>query len=424
MYFWGWNKKQVYYKHLYGMKGINYVKYDLIDDADGRSFVVLKENLGMDKHHVFYATIKQDQMDRPSFYLNQYGVECDKNGAYTLRYDKTKKKEYFKLIEGADPRSFRYLETKIYNRAAISKIAQDDYTVFVTKPMPHEYQKTSMHSPSFRILNRHFAVDKDSVYLFLKDEIAAIPLAEGKLEPMGSYLWNNNVIYAVGESAKNWRVIPVKDPHSVKPGYDVEESNSRFGGGVASYLLIDQVLYLWDEVCQTKGVSPEDLDFDNFTEIEGVYGAFKDQNRVYQYSKSLQLLEVVPGADGSTFEKVGTLFGVFRDKNQVYYYNSKEILPKEVADAATFAPLESHGRMYQDKEYLYFYNRSFLAQIKGGMDLGSLHAYPAENFVFDKYGVFFDSADGERQPHPFGEINSKEVIKNIRKFARENRPRE
>lgn len=91
MYFWGWNKKQVYYKHLYGMKGINYVKYDLIDEADGRSFVVLKENLGMDSRHVFHATTKQDQLDRPSFHLNPYGVECDKNGVYTLRYNKTKK---------------------------------------------------------------------------------------------------------------------------------------------------------------------------------------------------------------------------------------------------------------------------------------------------------------------------------------------
>lgn len=326
------------------------------------------------------------------------------------------------MIEGADPRSFRYLETKIYNRANIFKIAQDDYTVFVSRPIQHEYQKTNMHSPSFRVLNPHFAADKDSIYLFLKDRITAAPLAKGKLEPMGPYLWNNEVIYAVGELVETWRVIPVKDSHSVKPGFDVG-AYKHYPKGNAPYLLVDQTLYLWDEVCQTKGVSPGNLDFDNFTEIEGVYGAFKDKNRVYQYNKSSRLLEVVPGSDGSTFKKVGTLFGVFRDKNQVYYYNSKEILPKEVADAATFAPLESHERMYQDKDYLYFYNRSFLAQIKGGMDLGSLHSYPVDDFVFDKYGVFFDAADGERVPHPFGDIKSAADIKNIRKFAREKRPR-
>ena len=518
-YFRGWNKKDVYFKQFYGMKGINYVKYHRLEGADGSSFVVLKENLAMDNQSVFYSTIKQDQLDRPSFYLNQYGVECDKKGVYTLHYDKIKKGNYFKLVDGADPRSFRYLEAEIYNKVARNKFAQDDYSVFKATPYEYEYLKTDMHSPSFRILNQHFATDKDSVYLFLKDGIVAIPVVEGKLEPMGPFLWNNDVIYAVGESARKWRAIPVKDPNSVSLGFDVEGYKSRSKVSVP-YLWVDKTLYLWDELYHygwldmatltdyphagyykdkdhvyyrekvneededrlpgrllpeadpgtfeelksnvfrdknniyAQGMLLVDVDPDTFTKIEDIYGVFKDKdrvyisvsgrlvvikdadpstfepvnqggricrdkNRVYQYNKSTRQLEVVPGADGFTFEKIG-IFNVFRDKNRVYYHNTKEMVPKEMADAATFAPLESHVGMYQDKDHLYFYtNESYLAWIKGGMDIESMHSHRANNFVFDKYGIFIGDEDGEREPYPFGEINVETDLKNIRKFARE-----
>ncbi|MEL7002701.1 MAG: DKNYY domain-containing protein [Bacteroidota bacterium] len=128
-------------------------------NADVESFVVLNKHIGKDKNSAYYRehAITDPNLDLESFRASQedwmWHIGMDKNRVYSLSHDVVdgEWKLITKIIEGADPNTFRQYE---------SNWSKDGSKHF------YNHKALAVDYDSFEIVNKFFAKDKDSVYVY------------------------------------------------------------------------------------------------------------------------------------------------------------------------------------------------------------------------------------------------------------------
>lgn len=277
--------------------------------ADAKSFEVLAEDIARDKDAVYFRAMKQKQVDRNSFYVDNQ-IPKDRFHAYY-----TDLALGFKIIEGADPKTYEPVDQHV-------NWARDKDHYFYSHDMVHADRKT------FAFVNPFFMTDKDSVYTIPDlGKFKSVMPNPGKAEAINTYYMRiGNTIYYP----------------SFQQASDV--ATKSFDGIRTLRLLDDNTLCINDETILVRGKNFKYTDVDapsfqllTFTDKNDTYPSnyyAKDKNNIY-YDQ-----EVIPGADAKTFTLIGRDFG--KDAKNVYYRNQ---LLKGV-DAASFKKEDNY---YKDK---------------------------------------------------------------------------
>ena len=147
------------------------------------SFKVLSEDVGKNNNAVFYKYHKQTTGDIESFTVTSKVIK-DKNFVYTVSESK------FIPIEGADPKTFIYLEPNSVNQIVWGKDKSRYY--FHDTPVSVDYN-------TFEFINDQYFYDKDSIYRTYNTRIEGIDISHGNLIPISeSYSKNKDTIFYFG----------------------------------------------------------------------------------------------------------------------------------------------------------------------------------------------------------------------------------
>ncbi len=171
-------KSTSYYKKrggiYYSPKG-NWVAHGYSKcNADSKSFVVLSEEIGRDKESIYYKGKLQNNVDYPTFRVDQNGIPKDKNHVYTQTYANGLKPI---PIPAIDVESFQYLKK---NAQAYPRWAKDKNWYYLGYYLG--YIKLNTDYETTNIIGSDFLYDKTRLYIHF-NKPPFIKLVQEIIEP-------------------------------------------------------------------------------------------------------------------------------------------------------------------------------------------------------------------------------------------------
>lgn len=339
-YYYSWNKKAIYYKHIEDTGGMfplpTGVYRSKIEDADAKTFVVLSTFIAKDKNNVYckgakvedsyipkfslvsgnvYNGAKVVSPDAASFCLISKNLYKDKN--HVFLFD-----DFLTIIEDADPETFAYHHQQ-------QGLAKDKNGYF------YKEKRINVDIPTFEVLSEfaYSGFDKNFVYIML-DSVHKVPI-QGKLTKVNDkFLYDDYQVFRFIWTGRNaLDTIPIKN----KKSFIVYESLQN------TIFKLNGKLYWNNYEIKAK----EMLDINSFKYLGGNYA--KDAQTAY-YIRNTQNNNVVTliESDPATFEFIEGELAY--DKWHVYY--KENIIPD--ADAKTIRKTEEG---LKDKNYEWKWNR-------------------------------------------------------------------
>jgi len=305
-----------------------------IQDADVASFEVLGRDFAKDKNHIFYKEyIIDSEVDYDSF--KSYDYYCtDKNHVYIpeqftqhVFYDndtiyssptekalveKNKSRKMW-IIQDADP--LTYIEID-------SDWAKDKSNFF------YRHLPVSVDYETFKILNKSFCLDKNSVYAVKMRSLLSVTIDPTTVEKVDeNYVLDKHAVYFF-EEFQDSKITNKLFAHSYKNKEKIHLLNKE-------YLQIDEsILY--------ENVALDNVDVSTFQLLNPTWYA-KDKKQVYCAGK------VIKNADPNTFQIFENAIYA-KDKKQVYCRGNIII----EADVETFGPpTKKYSFRYRDKNHIY-----------------------------------------------------------------------
>jgi hypothetical protein len=280
--------------------------------ADAKSFKIISNDIAEDKNFVFYKGGSQKQVDRNSFYIENE-IPKDRFHAYY-----TDNALGFKIIEGADSKTFEYLNGN-------NTWARDKDHYF------YDWLITHVDRKSFAFINDIFSEDKDSIY---------VAPDVGKLQ---SVLPNKGGAKAINNQyMKIGRTVYYAYSHP-----NLKLMTNSFDTISQTRVIDKNIICVNNQVIISYGkkFKYRNVDINSFQ----VYPPDKEQKTQDDYSNDLYSKdrdnvyydgEIIPGADVKTFTLLKFDFG--KDAKHAYY---KTELLKGV-DVQSF---EEADTVYKDK---------------------------------------------------------------------------
>ncbi len=301
-------------------------------DADLKSIEILSNYIIRDKEFIYFRGKKQKHVDYQTFYMDD-DIPKDKSFAYMRNI-----REGLQPIEHVDATSFQYVEDKLKSWGW-------------SKDKDHFYlnlKKVNVDYNSFKLLNKGFAIDKDSLYgiIHKKDSVvlktrtralSGIGASSTKILAINSeYIMVEDSLYFIAKAEGDaLKKVAVSSKDKIR-------------------LLNDYVLCMGEQVIVTGELFKyKDVDANTFEVLRGglrlTYA--RDKNHVYFDQ------EIIKGADPIFFEKFkGSWFS--KDNKHVYY--KAELLE---ANSKTF---KAHKNVWKD-DFGNAYNRKGgKITVKGG----------------------------------------------------------
>lgn len=305
-----------------------------IENADVASFKVLGRDFAKDKNHIFYKEhIIDSEVDYTTFKPMDYYC-TDKNHVYipeaytgfafldegqlpkdtALReFLKKNKNRQLYIVWGADPSTYTEIN---------SDWAKDNSKYF------YKNLDVSIDYESFKILNKSFCKDKNTVYALKSQSLFSIQTDNKTTEKLDDqFILDKDAVYSFEE----YQDAKITDKLFVFP-YKNKDKIKKID---TDYLQIDENIFY-------EKTKMENVDLASFQLLEPKWYA-KDKNHVYCAGK------IIDNADPFTF----SLFEhpiYAKDKNHIY---CRGIILKE-ADVKTFGPpTEKHSFRYRDKNHIF-----------------------------------------------------------------------
>ncbi len=291
--------------------------------ADAKSFTVLSETIGKDKHSVFSDGKIQKQVDYATFDVVNHVVK-DKDHVYEIA-------DFGALqplqIEGLDVASFEYL----------GEIKQGSYGWTRDKNQHYFFgQVVEADYESLKFLSKDFFYDKNALYSILERRTEWVTSIEHPPKELTEkYLLSGKSIYYVGTNEQFEAALK-----TIK--YDGQQEDIK--------IIAKNVIGVNNQVI-SYGVPVNDADANSFEVVEdgghiSNLRFYKDKQHVYLGDK------IITKANPKAFSVIG--FGYSKDDQHVYYMT--EIL--EGADAKSF-------RNEKDQHYTWIDDKGNRFNMKG-----------------------------------------------------------
>ncbi|MDY7395816.1 DKNYY domain-containing protein [Aureibaculum sp. 2210JD6-5] len=249
-------------------------------NVDAKSFKVLSEYFSKDKNQIYFMAnvVKHPDVDISSFTSNttnlKHDIGVDKNSVYYVE------KNNLRIIPNANPKSYQKLNISW---------GKDRENYF------YEHKKVSVDYNSFKMLNRQFSIDNDSVYVHHYGDFKSIDadVTSFKILEKSDYAFDNSRIYYfyIADNEFGYELLEI--PYILGSKMELYNKN---------YLRIDDKVYFMGQ--PVPGVA-----INSFKILSDVYA--KDSVHVYFNGK------IISEADTKTFH-IPTGEFVPEDKNGSY----------------------------------------------------------------------------------------------------------
>lgn len=264
--------------------------YDKME-ADPASFRPIARDFGKDKDFVFYKGNKLPQADHATFVVEDDVIKDAKHVYVSADYSSVK------IVEDADPRSYRYLRDDM---GYSSKWAKDDFNYFLYN------RKVEVDYPSFRILKNELVADKDFIYetttIANDTAIWGEPFLKKRDSVKGEIKDINTVYASMGNT--------VYAMHA-QIGYQKHDFDE-----IRNMKIVEESTIIVDETLLVKGLNfpYEGVDIATFEKLgeEAPYAYYRDKNHVYYEG------ELIPDGDRDSFRLLD--WGYAKDKKTVYFH--------------------------------------------------------------------------------------------------------
>jgi hypothetical protein len=331
-YYYSKFSKDIIYSPMGNWFELGYSKLD----ADKKSFKVIARDFGKDKNIVFYKDKKISGADVSSFVVENRVIK-DSLHVYS-------EKDYeINIVEGADPKSYKYLDI---DKSYRGKWAKDNAAYFLYD------RKVEVDYDSLIFLKNGFVADKNSIY-----ETSTIEQEESIPSEQWTG-WGNYRLYAreaVEGEIQNVTSVYIIMNDCVYANHPNKKFQKIIFEKINSIRVIDEISIVVNDTLLVNGEKfpYENVDHTTFENLnsQDFFLLSKDKNHVYLDGK------IIEGADAASLRILG--HGYSRDKQHVYYYENKV----EGVEADTFR-YNQHKHEWMSGKKIYRMGKLFEATKK------------------------------------------------------------